>query len=254
MYIYRILKTKNQKILQRHVQYCTCVAIFWLQEKKRERAKDGKTITHTKTLVGTSGPHQALRAKDEQALYGTISSNNRMMMRSALVFFLVSALTKSPLAGAFTLSTPSSRPLTTRTTTMFLVGPPTTESTEEVTKDEKNNDTNDGNNDPKAKMTAVMRPIREAGVAGAVSLFLWEAAFWMLSVPLCAVGYHQTTGSWPDWSDAEDVAKVGAEAFAFANIARFALPVRVGLAVSTTPWVRDNLVDRFFPDKTNNDE
>ena len=101
------------------------------------------------------------------------------------------------------------------------------------------------NNDPKAKMAAMMQPIKDAGVAGAVSLFLWEAAFWIFSIPACSIAYYQTTGAWPDWSNAEDVAKVGAEAFAFANIARFALPLRVGLAISTTPWVQANLIDRF---------
>jgi hypothetical protein len=90
-----------------------------------------------------------------------------------------------------------------------------------------------------------MKPIKEAGVAGALSLFLWEAAFWILSVPVCSVLYYQATGSWPDWSNKEDIAKVTAEAFAFANIARFALPLRVGLAISTTPWVQENIVDRF---------
>ena len=64
----------------------------------------------------------------------------------------------------------------------------------------------------------------------------------------------QLNGSFPDFGNSEDVAKVGAEAFAFANVARFALPVRIGLAVSTTPWVKDNIVDapwaqQFFSKK-----
>ncbi|KAL3927436.1 MAG: hypothetical protein SGARI_005321 [Bacillariaceae sp.] len=99
--------------------------------------------------------------------------------------------------------------------------------------------------DAKAKMANMMTPIKEAGPAGALSLFLWEGAFWVISIPVCSIFYYQTTGSWPDWSQKEDVAKVTAEAVAFANIARFALPVRIGLAVATTPWVKDNIVDRF---------
>jgi hypothetical protein len=39
--------------------------------------------------------------------------------------------------------------------------------------------------------------------------------------------------------------KLGAEAFAFVNFARFAVPLRIGLALSTTPWIQDNVVDRF---------
>jgi hypothetical protein len=110
----------------------------------------------------------------------------------------------------------------------------------------------------KQQMANMMKPIREAGPAGALSLFLWEGAFWLISIPVCSIFYYQTTGSWPDWSQKDDVAKVTAEAFAFANIARFALPVRVGLAVATTPWVKENIVDKFglfqSNDKTNGGE
>ena len=43
----------------------------------------------------------------------------------------------------------------------------------------------------------------------------------------------------------DDMAKLGAEAFAFVNVARFAVPLRIGLALSTTPWVRDNVVQKI---------
>jgi hypothetical protein len=39
--------------------------------------------------------------------------------------------------------------------------------------------------------------------------------------------------------------KLGAEAFAFVNFARFAVPLRIGLALSTTPWIQENVVDRL---------
>ena len=55
----------------------------------------------------------------------------------------------------------------------------------------------------------------------------------------------QVTGHWPDYSNQEDLAKLGAEAFAFVNVARFAIPLRIGLALSTTPWVQSNIVDNF---------
>ena len=41
------------------------------------------------------------------------------------------------------------------------------------------------------------------------------------------------------------MSKLGAEAFAFVNFARFAVPLRIGLALSTTPWIKENVVDRF---------
>ena len=40
--------------------------------------------------------------------------------------------------------------------------------------------------------------------------------------------------------------KLGAEAFAFVNFARLAVPLRIGLALSTTPWIDDNVVQKFM--------
>jgi hypothetical protein len=149
---------------------------------------------------------------------------------------------------------------TTTTTTMNLFGFKDKTDTKEAEKDaqeqapvaeleaavqQQQQQQEEPKNDAKAQMANMMKPIKEAGPAGALSLFLWEGAFWLFSIPICSVLYYQATGSWPDWSQKEDVAKVTAEAFAFANIARFALPLRVGLAVATTPWVKENIVDRF---------
>ncbi len=39
--------------------------------------------------------------------------------------------------------------------------------------------------------------------------------------------------------------KVGAEAFAFVNFARFAVPLRIGLALSTAGWIDENVVKKF---------
>ena len=87
--------------------------------------------------------------------------------------------------------------------------------------------------------------IRNAGTVGATSYALWEAAFWELSVPICLFSYREVTGHWPNWQDGEDVRKVGLEAFAFVNIARLAVPIRIGFALSTIPWVEQNIVNRF---------
>ena len=58
-------------------------------------------------------------------------------------------------------------------------------------------------------------------------------------------GFQAAFGYWPDFKDAEDMKKLGAEAFAFVNVARFAVPLRIGLALGTTPWVQANIVDKF---------
>jgi hypothetical protein len=92
----------------------------------------------------------------------------------------------------------------------------------------------------------LMKQVKDAGVAGIISYALWEFGFWALSVPVVFFGYRQVTGHWPDISNKEDVGKLGAEAFAFVNFARFAVPLRIGLALSTTPWIQGNIVDRFL--------
>lgn len=91
----------------------------------------------------------------------------------------------------------------------------------------------------------LLKKIKEAGTAGVISYALWELGFWALSVPVCVFGYYQLVGHWPDFSNPEDTAKLGGEAFAFVNFARFAVPLRIGLALSTTPWIQENVVDKF---------
>jgi len=92
----------------------------------------------------------------------------------------------------------------------------------------------------------LLKQVKEAGTAGVVSYALWELGFWTLSVPVCVFGYREVTGHWPDFSNQEDLSKLGAEAFAFVNFARFAVPLRIGLALGTTPWIQANVIDRFF--------
>ena len=100
----------------------------------------------------------------------------------------------------------------------------------------------------------LMKRVKEAGAAGVVSYALWELGFWALSVPVCAFGYYQYSGHWPDLSDPEDQKKLGAEAFAFVNVARFAVPLRISLALGTTPWINENIIQRFGKSETNDEE
>ena len=100
----------------------------------------------------------------------------------------------------------------------------------------------------------LLQKVKDAGLAGVLSYAVWETAFWVLSVPVALVGYQQLTGHWPDLSNQEDLTKLGAEAFAVVNFARLAVPLRLGLALSTTPWVQENIVSRFFDEETNDTE
>lgn len=92
----------------------------------------------------------------------------------------------------------------------------------------------------------LMQQVKDSGIAGVISYALWELGFWTISVPVCVFGYRELTGHWPDFTNQEDVEKVGAEAFAFVNFARFAVPLRIGLALSTTPWIQANIVDKYM--------
>jgi hypothetical protein len=87
--------------------------------------------------------------------------------------------------------------------------------------------------------------IKEAGTAGVISYAFWELAFWLISIPVTLGAYVELTGHWPDFANQDDLAKLGAEAFAFVNLARLAVPIRIGLAISTIPWVEENVVERF---------
>lgn len=101
------------------------------------------------------------------------------------------------------------------------------------------------NTDELSETQQLMTRVKEAGTAGVVSYALWELAFWTISVPVCVAGYKSVTGHWPDLSSVEDQKQLGAEAFAFVNFARFAVPLRIGLALGTTPWIQENIIDKF---------
>ena len=98
----------------------------------------------------------------------------------------------------------------------------------------------------------LMKQVKDAGIAGVISYALWELGFWTVSVPVCIFAYRSVTGHWPDFSNPDDVKQLGAEAFAFVNVARFAVPLRIGLALGTTPWIQTNIVDRFMTNSNNN--
>jgi len=106
--------------------------------------------------------------------------------------------------------------------------------------------------DDESEEDNLMKKIKESGVAGVISYAAWELAFWTVSVPVCVLGYKEVTGHWPDLNNKDDISKLGAEAFAFVNFARFAVPLRIGLALGTIPWIQENIVDVFLVDEDSN--
>lgn len=102
---------------------------------------------------------------------------------------------------------------------------------------------------PKSYWESVLTDIYNLDATRQRRYIFWEWAFWGVSIPVCIFGYTTATGHFPDFSNQDDLAKLGAEAFAFVNVARFAVPLRIGLALGTTPWVQENVIDRFQKNK-----
>ena len=120
------------------------------------------------------------------------------------------------------------------------------EKTKEIATATNDSATTDEGKENLSQSQQLMAKIKDAGTAGIISYALWECAFWLVSIPVVSFGYYEVAGHWPDFSNSEDMAKLGAEAFAFVNFARFAVPLRIGLALSTTPWIEENVVERFL--------
>lgn len=132
---------------------------------------------------------------------------------------------------------------------------PSTDVTSHSTSVSQTTDVNGVNTDEKESETKkLLQKVKDAGIAGVISYAAWEVGFWAISVPVVLFGYYEFTGHWPDLANGEDIAKLSAEAFAFVNFARFAVPLRIGLALSTTPWIQSNIVDKFMKDKESNAE
>ncbi|CAM9427876.1 unnamed protein product [Hapterophycus canaliculatus] len=91
--------------------------------------------------------------------------------------------------------------------------------------------------------------IKSAGLAGALAYGGTELAFWVISVPLAVVGYHQTTGEWLDLTTLEGKEKAsrlfGLTA-GFLTFARLVVPLRIALALALTPAMDKYVVKGFL--------
>ena len=94
----------------------------------------------------------------------------------------------------------------------------------------------------------LMQQVKDAGPAGILSYIIWEWVFWIGAAGIAAFGFYTVQGHLPDLTSDADKGAVAAEAFAIVNVARFAVPLRIGLALGTTPWVKENIVDKFSKD------
>ena len=88
--------------------------------------------------------------------------------------------------------------------------------------------------------------IKKFGAAGTLAYILTELAFWVVAFPVAFTTYYQTFGHWPDFVNVpDDRTAVLGFIFAGANIARLAVPLRLGAAFALVPWVDENIVKRF---------
>ena len=91
--------------------------------------------------------------------------------------------------------------------------------------------------------------MKKFGVSGTIAYVLTELAFWAVAFPVAAALFTQANGHAPDlFNSGEDRAAVIASIFVGANVARLAVPLRVGVALAAAPWVDENIVQRFGGD------
>lgn len=99
------------------------------------------------------------------------------------------------------------------------------------------------------KSQRLLQKMKDAGTAGIISYGLVQVVFQGVSLLICMYAFYQVEGHWPDFSNAEDVAKFGGGAFAFVNVARLAVPFRLALALGGAPWIQANVLNRFKKNK-----
>ena len=99
-----------------------------------------------------------------------------------------------------------------------------------------------------------MERIKSSGRAGVAAYALTEGAFWLSSLPLSIALVVYTTGDLPDVSTLEGKEQIAGYVFALTTFARGLVPVRIALALALAPWCDKNVIQRFFPPESLNQE
>jgi len=87
-----------------------------------------------------------------------------------------------------------------------------------------------------------LQHVKKLGVAGVASYALWGSFFWTVHPSARSSAIYMAFGFWPG----VEFGRKRAEAFAFVKLARFVIPLRIGLAVGIAPWLsRGRVVQRF---------
>jgi hypothetical protein len=92
--------------------------------------------------------------------------------------------------------------------------------------------------------------VKKFGAAGTLAYVITELAFWALAFPAAGAALYKSTGHWPDViNEVGDRTAVMGFVLAGANIARLAVPVRLGAAMALAPWVDENIINRGEEEK-----
>jgi hypothetical protein len=90
-----------------------------------------------------------------------------------------------------------------------------------------------------------MADIKKFGLSGTIAYALTELAFWLVSLPVASALFVAAAGKLPDFADNADRAAILAYVFAGVNLARLAVPLRLGAALYFAPWVEANILTKF---------
>jgi len=100
-----------------------------------------------------------------------------------------------------------------------------------------------GKKDGEEGSSLSFQDVKRYGKAGTLAYVLTEVAFWAVAFPVASYALFQTSGRWPDVVNIpEDRATVLGFIFAGANVARLAVPLRLGAALALAPWVDENIL------------
>ena len=87
--------------------------------------------------------------------------------------------------------------------------------------------------------------IKDAGKAGVISYAITELSFWIISIPTSIFLFTISTGTLPDLSTQEGITIIGGYSFALLTFARTIVPLRIALALAITPWIKNNIIEKF---------
>jgi hypothetical protein len=85
--------------------------------------------------------------------------------------------------------------------------------------------------------------VKEFGTAGVASYVLVELAFWAIALPAAIAWYRVAEGTWLDFDDPADKAKLLGAGAVFINGVRFFVPFRLAAALALAPVVRRTFFD-----------